>query len=178
MSPQVIANVGPDDIHLVAAQYRFLTGQEVIQNKPTLTVISPTTIVAGSAQFTLTVTGTNFVTGLSKVYWGADPLATTFVSATSLTAEVPASAVAVAGVFPVTVITGPLVSQSINFEVTAAELTEEETEPTPDSTWLKVDIVNWLLEKGVELDEPALSSLTKTELLELVTDVLSPAPAE
>lgn len=177
MSPQVIAQVGPDDIHLIAAQYRFLTGQEVIQNKPTLTAISPTTKVAGAATFTLTATGTNFVTGLSKIFWGADPVATTFVSATSLTASIDAAKVAAVGVVPVTVVTGSLQSQSINFEITAAELfvaaAESAVEPgvgeeLPDDTWLKADIIAWIETSDIDTTGLTLTSLTKAELLTLI----------
>lgn len=180
MSPQVIAQVGPDDIHLIAAQYRFLTGQEVIQNKPTLTAISPTTKVAGSATFTLTATGTNFVTGLSKIYWGPDPVATTFVSATSLTASIDATKVAAAGTVPITVVTGSLQSQSINFEITAAQ-EEPEAEPEveaasepgvgeelPDETWLKADIVAWIETSDIDTGDLNLTNLTKAELLALI----------
>ena len=58
-------------------------------NAPTLTGLSPTSAVAGSPAFTLTVTGTNFVAG-SRVIFGDDALTTTYVSATSLTAAVTA----------------------------------------------------------------------------------------
>ena len=60
---------------------------------PTVTSLSSTTAVAGGAGFTLTVTGTNFLSA-SVVYFGEQPLATTFVSATQLTAAVPAQALA------------------------------------------------------------------------------------
>src|SRR5205814_8516463 len=57
---------------------------------PTTTSISPASTTAGSAQFTLTVNGTNFVS-TSTVYWNGSPLTTTFVSSTQLTAIVPAA---------------------------------------------------------------------------------------
>lgn len=62
-------------------------------NAPTVTTLSPTTVVAGSPAFTLTVNGTNFVSG-SQVYLGNTYLATSFISATQLTATVPANAIA------------------------------------------------------------------------------------
>ena len=173
--PQVIRNTGIDDIHLVAAQYRWLTGQDPISaTGPTLTSISPTTAVAGGNAFTLTCTGTGFITGRSQVVFGADPVPTTFVSATSLTAQIDAAKIAVAGDALVTVITGSLVTASKPFTITAAEL-EEETAPVPDDSWLKADIVAWLLERGVDFTESALTNMTKAELLELVADVQSPA---
>ena len=53
---------------------------------PTITTISPNSAVAGSAEgFTLTINGTNFVAA-SMVNFGGRAPATTFVSATQLTA--------------------------------------------------------------------------------------------
>src|SRR5438552_3305238 len=70
---------------------------------PTTTSISPASTTAGSAQFTLTVNGTNFVS-TSTVYWNGSPLTTTFVSSTQLTAIVPAANVAAVGTASVTVL--------------------------------------------------------------------------
>jgi hypothetical protein len=69
---------------------------------PTISSISPATTVAGSGGFTLTITGTNFVTN-SVVRWNGSPRATTFVSSTQLTAAIPASDIATAGTANVTV---------------------------------------------------------------------------
>lgn len=65
-------------------------------NKPTLSSMSPTSVVAGSASFTLTVNGSNFVSG-SVVLWNNSSLTTTYVSGTRLTATVPGTTVSVAG---------------------------------------------------------------------------------
>jgi hypothetical protein len=70
---------------------------------PTLTSISPSTKTIGSATFTMTLTGTSFASG-AVAYWGADPLTTTFGSATSLTATVPASEMLATGNINVTVV--------------------------------------------------------------------------
>lgn len=69
---------------------------------PTVSALSPNTIGAGAAQFSMTVTGTNFVAG-SVVKWEGADLATTFNSSTSLTATVPAAKVTSAGAANVTV---------------------------------------------------------------------------
>jgi hypothetical protein len=69
---------------------------------PTLATLSPASVVAGSPTFTLTVTGTDFVSS-SVVQLAGTPLATTYQSATQLTAQVPASAVAVVGSYGVAV---------------------------------------------------------------------------
>lgn len=63
----------------------------IVQADPvTLTSISPSAIVAGSAGFTLTLTGTNFSKN-SIVIFNQSPQPTTFVSPTQLTATIDAS---------------------------------------------------------------------------------------
>lgn len=64
---------------------------------PTTTSISPSSATAGGTGFNLSVFGTNFISGQSTVTWNGSNLATTFVSATELTAVVPASNIAAAG---------------------------------------------------------------------------------
>lgn len=63
---------------------------------PTLTSLNPNTVFNGSAAFTLTANGTGFVSG-SQIVWNGTVLQTTFVSATQLTATIPAGYVADAG---------------------------------------------------------------------------------
>jgi hypothetical protein len=65
--------------------------------------LSPTAVVTGGAQFTLTVNGAGFVSG-ATVNWNGSPLATTFVSSSQLTAIVPAANIASASTASVTVI--------------------------------------------------------------------------
>src|SRR6266478_8782400 len=69
---------------------------------PTITSISPTSAIAGGAAFTLTVNGTNFVSG-STVSFNGNARATTFVSATQLTVAILASDIATADTFSVRV---------------------------------------------------------------------------
>jgi hypothetical protein len=69
---------------------------------PSVTSLSPASAVAGSAAFTLTVSGSNFVTA-STVDWNGAALATTYVSATQLTALVPVSDLTSADTVSVTV---------------------------------------------------------------------------
>ncbi|HYL11567.1 MAG TPA: choice-of-anchor tandem repeat GloVer-containing protein [Terriglobales bacterium] len=69
---------------------------------PTVTSISPTSAIAGGAGFTLTVNGTNFVSG-STVNFNGNARTTTFVSAMQLTTAILASDIATAGIFNVTV---------------------------------------------------------------------------
>jgi len=69
---------------------------------PTLTSLSPSSTAAGGPAFTLTVNGTNFV-ATSTVRWNGSNRTTTFVSATQLTAAIPASDIASQGSRTVTV---------------------------------------------------------------------------
>ena len=69
---------------------------------PVAAALSPPSVIVGSAQFTLTVTGSGFVSG-SSVKWKQTALTTTFVNSGKLTATVPASDVAAAGTDSVTV---------------------------------------------------------------------------
>ncbi|HVJ07403.1 MAG TPA: hypothetical protein VM554_03405 [Acidisarcina sp.] len=64
---------------------------------PTLTSISPSTIAAGSASFTLTATGTNFTKGSTITWNGVSISTTTFDSATQLHATISAAQVALPG---------------------------------------------------------------------------------
>ncbi len=69
---------------------------------PTVSSLSPNSATAGGAAFTLTVNGTNFVSGAS-VRWNGAVRASTFVSATQLTAAIAAADIAASGTAQVTV---------------------------------------------------------------------------
>jgi YVTN family beta-propeller protein len=88
---------------------------------PTITTISPNSAVAGSAAFTLTINGTNFVAASMVNFGGAAP-ATTFVNSTQLTATIAAASIASTGTMAVTV-TNPApgggTSNSMNFTITS-----------------------------------------------------------
>jgi VCBS repeat-containing protein len=90
----------------------------LINLQPFLTSISPSTGTADAA-FTLTVNGTNFVSG-ATVLWNGTPLPTTFVNSTQLTAAVPAGDLATSGTFPVKVANpspGGATSNALSFTV-------------------------------------------------------------
>jgi uncharacterized protein (TIGR03437 family) len=87
---------------------------------PTLSVLTPSSATAGTNGIAVTVTGTNFVAS-SKVRWKGEDRATTFVSATQLTAQLTAADLAVLGTAAVTVFTpapGGGTSNTVNFTVT------------------------------------------------------------
>jgi trimeric autotransporter adhesin len=71
--------------------------------------------------FTLTVNGTNFVNG-SVVNWNNSPRATTFVSATQLTAAISVADIAAAGAASVTVSNSGVASAPAPFTVSASSL--------------------------------------------------------
>lgn len=84
---------------------------------PTATSVTPNTAVAGATAVTITVAGTNF-TADAVVRLGATSLATTYVSATSLTAVIPT--VGAAGPYNVTVGNAFGTSNAVVFTSTAA----------------------------------------------------------
>jgi hypothetical protein len=89
---------------------------------PTLTSLSPNTALAGSAAFTLVVTGTNFIDS-SVVRWNGNDRPTTFASATELHAQIAASDIATQGTVTVTVFTpapGGGTSNSATFTVSGS----------------------------------------------------------
>lgn len=90
----------------------------VFAQAPTLTVINPASATAGGPAFTLNLTGTNF-NPASQVQWNGNPRPTAFISATQLTAAIPASDVVAAGVPQVTVFnpTSGLTSNPLPFTI-------------------------------------------------------------
>ncbi len=89
---------------------------------PAIATLSPATVSASGAAFTLTVNGTGFVSG-ATVQWNGTPLPTTYVSATQLTAAVPANTAAVAGTASITVASGSVSSPVVKLTLTAAQPT-------------------------------------------------------
>ncbi len=70
---------------------------------PTLGSLSPASAAPGGANFTLTVNGTNFVTG-SQVQWNGSNRTTSFVSFTQVTAQILSGDITTAGTANVTVV--------------------------------------------------------------------------
>jgi photosystem II stability/assembly factor-like uncharacterized protein len=86
---------------------------------PAITALSPASAKSGGAAFTLTLSGTRFVSS-SKIRWNGTALTTTFVSATKLTAVVPAADVDKVATASVTVSNpapGGGTSTAVNFRV-------------------------------------------------------------
>jgi hypothetical protein len=71
---------------------------------PAITSLTPNTVTAGVNGFTLTVTGTNFLS-FSTIEWNGSQLPTEYVSSSELQAQVSPADVATSGAVPVSVMT-------------------------------------------------------------------------
>ncbi len=78
-------------------------GTETPQSIPTLTAIAPSGAAGGSATINLAVYGSNF-TQSAAVQWNGTALSTMWISATEMTATIPAADLASAGTAKVTVV--------------------------------------------------------------------------
>jgi uncharacterized protein (TIGR03437 family) len=105
---------------------------------PVLTGVTPNSITAGAATFTLVASGSNF-TNSSKARWNGQDLQTTFGGSGQVAAQVPANLVASAGSAQVTVFTpapGGGTSAAQTFTINAIQ-----NNPTPSITTLNPAIV-------------------------------------
>jgi len=75
----------------------------IIVPPPTITLLNPSSAIAGGVAFTLTVTGTDFVPA-STVQWKGSARTTTFVSSTQLQATITAADITTIGAAKVTVV--------------------------------------------------------------------------
>ncbi len=87
---------------------------------PTTTSLSPSSAIAGTSNFNLTVNGTDFVSGTSVVKWNGSNRTTTFVSTTQLTAAVTAADILSSGTASVAVANGLAVSNAQIFTIDPA----------------------------------------------------------
>ena len=105
----LIANVGTAQVAVRTSGTTSNAHALTIMPRPTVASLSPTSKAAGSAAFTLTVTGTGFRPASfyapTVAKWNGTALATTYVSGTTLTAQVPASLLTKSGKATVTVTT-------------------------------------------------------------------------
>jgi C1A family cysteine protease/alpha-D-ribose 1-methylphosphonate 5-triphosphate synthase subunit PhnH len=98
------------------------SGVVVTNPVPTLSSLNPSSATAGTAAFSLAVTGGNFVSG-SVVRWNGNNLVTTYTSATQLSGAVPAAYIASAGTASITVFNpapGGGTSGALTFTINAA----------------------------------------------------------
>jgi len=112
-----VSNPGPGGSDTAAAA-------EVVYAVPAITSVAPASVSAGATATAITVTGTNFLAN-SAVQLDGTSLTTTYVSATSLTAQIPASALASARTASVTV------QNSTPVSVVSAGVSLPVNSPTP-----------------------------------------------
>ena len=106
---------------------------------PVITSLSPVSATVGSPGFTLTVNGTNFVSG-STVQWNGAARTPTFVNSTQLTAAITDADIATAGTANVTVVNpapGGGTSNALRFEII-----EFGPEPPPNLVYLPLILYN------------------------------------
>ncbi len=149
---------------------------------PTITSISPSSCLAGSPQFALTVNGTNFVNG-ATVNWNGTPLTTAFVSSTKLIAVVPAANVATAGTAQVTAKnpTGSpsnAVTFTINNPVPTITSLNPSSSPGCGQFTLTVNGTNFVSTSTVKWNATTLATtfVSSTQLTATVTAALVASP--
>ncbi len=112
------------------------TGNPATQNPvPNLISISPSSLPAGSHPFTLTVTGSGFISG-SEVLWNGSKRITTFVSSTQLTAAIEGTDLLITGTINVSVFNptpGGGTSNSLVFSVSYVPPLSVMTTRLPDA---------------------------------------------
>ncbi len=86
----------------IGCGYSNKTTPPVAGTVPTIAALSPSSMTAGSAAFTMTVNGTNFA-GAAVINLNGAAQPTTIVSASQLTVAIPAATIATAGTVTVTV---------------------------------------------------------------------------
>jgi hypothetical protein len=128
----VAQDTGAPRILTITAGCQTFTITQGFNPVPAITSLQPSSVVAGSSAFTLTVNGSNFV-NTSVVNFNGAPRATTFVNATQLTAAIFAPDVITIGTAQITVtnpVPGGGTSNSTNFSITGG------TNPAPTITSL------------------------------------------
>ncbi len=86
-------------------------------NAPAICSLSPSSVVAGASDFTVTVSGAGFATN-STVRWNNSARTTTFVNANTVQAQIKAADVARPGVEPITVVnSGGGATPPLNFSI-------------------------------------------------------------
>ena len=148
---------------------------------PTLSSIKPTSTNAGGPAFTLTVTGSSFVS-TSTVHWNGSALATTFVSASKLTAAVPAGLVASPGTATVTVVSpspdgGTSGSKSFKILLTTVKLTSASLVLNSDGSYtatVSLHNVGYNTAPSVTINKATLEAAGTTSTLPMSVGSIAP----
>ena len=99
----------------VACGYSAKSTAPVAGTIPAITQLAPDNMNAGSAAFVLTVNGTSFGSKAVVNFNGAAQT-TTYVTASQITASIPASGDSSSRVLPIKKITGEIMNHNENFE--------------------------------------------------------------
>lgn len=119
-----------------SANYVLSVALDTAPPPPTISSIVPQSVVAGGGPFSITVNGSNFISGQSVVRWNGNNRTTTFISGAQLVAFITASDIASPGTQFVTVFNPPSLgglSASVPFVVVPAGSPEPEVEPNEAS---------------------------------------------
>ncbi|MCL5733942.1 MAG: hypothetical protein M1334_04855 [Patescibacteria group bacterium] len=133
--PITVTNPSPSGGTSTAQTFTVVAANNPV---PVLTGISPTSTLAGSGGFTLTLNGSNFISS-STVYFNGSSRSTTFSSSTQLTAQILSSDVASIGSFPITVANpapGGGTSTAQTFVVSSVNPAPTLTSISPTSTFI------------------------------------------
>jgi hypothetical protein len=98
---------------------------------PTLTAISPTSVMVGSPALTLKVVGTRFVSGSTFVLWNGAKLATSFGGSTQLMAQVPGTLLTTVGTVQIAVYVSGLRGGTSNVLLFAIKSGDSSTMSSP-----------------------------------------------
>jgi IPT/TIG domain len=112
----LVESVGSASVNVLSNGVNSNSLTFTIVAAPTINSISPNAITAGSIAFNMTVIGTGFASG-AQVQWNGHSLGTVYNNSGQLTATVLASDVATAGTDHVTVVSGGVTSNTVNFTV-------------------------------------------------------------
>lgn len=112
----LVASVGTASVTVKSGGVTSNSLTFTIVTAPTISSINPNTITAGSPTFTLTINGSGFAAGASAK-WNGTALGVLSVTPTQITATVLASNVMSPGTAHVTVTSGGVTSNSVNFTV-------------------------------------------------------------
>ncbi|HYL14127.1 MAG TPA: IPT/TIG domain-containing protein [Terriglobales bacterium] len=85
---------------------------------PSITTLTPNSVPVNSVPFSITVNGSNFLPD-AIVFWNGTPLSTRFISSNQLLATLAQTDLTTVGLIPVSVRTGGLNSNTVDFNVTA-----------------------------------------------------------
>ena len=115
------------------AQVALFDNVRVTVALPQITSLAPSSRIAGTGAFTLTVNGLNF-TPASVVNWNGAPRTTTYVSATQVTAAITAADIIASGTANITVANGAAISNTAVFTIDAAGMPALSVSPSALST--------------------------------------------